>query len=73
MRSIEQLDDRILEATTPFEAELAAFEPVPGLGRGTAEVIIAEIGADMTVFPTAGHLCSWAGMSSGQSSKCRKA
>jgi transposase len=62
---IEQLDGRILEATTPFEAELARLMTIPGLSRQAAEVLIAEIGADMTAFPTAGHLCSWAGMSPG--------
>ncbi len=35
------------------------------LSRSAAEVILAEIGTDMTAFPTAGHLCSWAGMSPG--------
>ena len=63
--SIEQLDGRILEATTPFEAELARLMTIPGLSRPAAEVILAEIGTDMTMFPTAGHLCSWAGMSPG--------
>jgi transposase len=62
---IEQLDDRILEATTPFQAEVLRLMTVPGLGRGAAEVILAEIGVDMSVFPTAGHLGSWAGMCPG--------
>jgi transposase len=64
-RGIEQLDGRILEATTPFEAELARLMTIPGLSRSAAEVILAEIGTDMTAFPTAGHLGSWAGMSPG--------
>ena len=38
---------------------------IPGVGRRAAEVIIAEIGLDMTVFPDAGHLSSWAGMCPG--------
>jgi transposase len=63
--SIEQLDGRILEATTPFESELVRLMTIPGLSRSAAEVILAEIGTDMTAFPTAGHLCSWAGMSPG--------
>ena len=64
-RGIEQVDGRILEATTPFEAESARLMTIPGLSRSAAEVILAEIGTDMTAFPTAGHLCSWAGMSPG--------
>jgi transposase len=38
---------------------------IPGVGRRAAEVIIAEIGPDMTVFPDAGHLSSWAGVCPG--------
>jgi transposase len=69
---VEQLDDRILEATTPFEAELARLMAIPGLSRQAAEVILAEIGADMTAFPTAGHLGSWAGMSPGNNQSAGK-
>ncbi|MBV8997401.1 MAG: IS110 family transposase [Pseudonocardiales bacterium] len=38
---------------------------IPGVGRRVAEVIIAEVGVDMDVFPTAGHLASWAGICPG--------
>ena len=41
---------------------------IPGVGRRTAEVLIAEVGLDMTVFPTAGHLASWAGICPGNNS-----
>ena len=37
------------------------LDTITGVGKRAAEVIIAEIGVDMTVFPTAGHLASWAG------------
>jgi transposase len=63
--SIEPLDGRILEATTPFEVELTRLMTIPGLSRPAAEVIVAALGVDRTAFPTAGHLCSWAGMSPG--------
>jgi transposase len=62
---IERLDGRILEATDPFGAEVARLVTIPGLSLRAAEVLVAEIGVDMTAFPTAGHLCSWAGMSPG--------
>jgi transposase len=47
---------------------------IPGVDVQAADVIIAEIGADMSKFPSAGHLCSWAGMSPGndQSGKKRR-
>ena len=38
---------------------------MPGIGRRTAEVVIAEIGVDMSRFPTSGHLASWAGLCPG--------
>jgi transposase len=41
-------------------ALLDRLDEVPGVGRETAQVIIAEIGTDMSVFPSAGHLASWA-------------
>ena len=41
------------------------LDTIPGVDRRTAEVLIAEIGVDMSRFPTAGHLASWAGMCPG--------
>ena len=41
---------------------------IPGVGRRVAEVIIAEVGVDMEVFPTAGNLASWAGICPGNNS-----
>jgi transposase len=62
---IGQLNDEIAERLRPFEAELALLDTIPGVGRWTAEIILAEIGTDMGRFPTAGHLASWAGMCPG--------
>jgi transposase len=60
-----RLDARILEMASPLEAEVERLATIPGVNRQAAEVIIAEVGVDMSPFPTAGHLCSWAGMSPG--------
>ena len=64
---IDGIDADIAAVDTQIEAHLAPFAPqaarldeVPGIGPVAAAVIIAEIGVDMTRFPTAGHLCSWA-------------
>jgi transposase len=43
----------------PYERQIAQLDEVPGYGITTAQDLIAEIGVDMSVFPTAGHLCSW--------------
>jgi transposase len=50
----------------PFARRLEQLATIPGVGQATAEVIIAETGADMTRFGTAGHLASWAGISPGR-------
>jgi len=63
--SILELSMRIEEAMRPFAAQLELLETIPGVGRSTAQVIIAETGADMTRFRTAGHLASWAGTTPG--------
>jgi transposase len=60
------LSVRIEAATAPFAAEVELLCTIPGVGVRTAEVILAEIGLDMSRFPTAGHLASWAGMCPGQ-------
>jgi len=44
----------------PFKADLGHLDTIPGVGQWTAEVIAAEIGTDMSRFPSAGHLLSWA-------------
>jgi transposase len=49
-----------------FEAAVERLTAIPGVGRLTAEKIVAEIGIDMGQFPTAGHLASWAGVCPGQ-------
>jgi hypothetical protein len=45
----------------PFQSFSVLIRTIPGIGQHCAEVIVAETGADMTVFPTAAHLASWAG------------
>jgi transposase len=62
---IARLDARIEEAMQPFRVARDLLISIPGFSRIVAEVFIAETGADMSVFPTAGHLASWAGLSPG--------
>lgn len=62
---IERYGARIEEAMRPFAEAADRLTTIPGVGRQAAEVIVAEIGADMTRFPTAGHLTVWAGVCPG--------
>jgi transposase len=59
--AIARLDARVEEVTAPFAVARDRLDTITGVGKRAAEAIIAEIGVDMTVFPTAGHLASWAG------------
>jgi transposase len=61
-RTIEQLDGEVAAAMAPFRAQLTALDAVPGIGPVAAAAIVAEIGVDMHVFTTDGHLTSWAGV-----------
>jgi len=57
---IEALTTRIEQVIAPFAHQVAQLDEVAGIGRTGAQELIAEIGVDMTRFPTAGHLVSWA-------------
>jgi transposase len=57
---IAEVDARIEELITPFTAAVERLDEITGIGARSAQEIIAEIGVTMTVFPTAGHLASWA-------------
>jgi transposase len=60
--SIARLDQAVLERMGPFEAAVAALVTIPGVGRMAAEMVVAESGADMSRFPTAGHFSAWSGV-----------
>ncbi len=69
LKTIEQLeatiaafDGRIEAALAPFRDAIERLKDVPGLSETSIPVLIAEVGADMSQFPTAGHLLSWAGL-----------
>ena len=59
---IEALETRMEEVLVPFAEAVERLQTIPGIGPTAAQVIIAEIGVDMTRFRTAGHLRSWAGL-----------
>jgi transposase len=57
---ITVLDARIAEAMRPFAEALARLDTIPGVGLRAAQEIVAAIGTDMSRFPSAAHLASWA-------------
>ncbi len=70
--AIATLSTQIEAAITPFAAMVTRLDSIPGVSQRTAEVLIAEIGVDMRVFPTAGHLASWAGVCPGNNESAGK-
>jgi transposase len=69
LEQIEQLEAAVREVEAragqaPFRAAIELLTTIPGVSETTATVIVAEIGDDMTRFPSAGHLLSWAGLCS---------
>jgi transposase len=63
--TIATLSERIEEVLAPFSRQRELLETIPGIGRTAAQVLIAELGVDMSVFPTSAHLASWAGQCPG--------
>ena len=57
---------RSMTDLVPFEPVLTRLDTIPGVNRTVAISIVAETGADMNRFPTAGHLCSWAAVCPGR-------
>jgi transposase len=60
--AIAAIEARIGDALGPFRSAVVLLTTMPGISETTARVLIAEIGTDMTRFPSVGHLISWAGL-----------
>jgi len=63
--ALEHFNTQIEEYCRPFEEAVTLLDTIPGVARETAEVIVAEIGVDMSHFPSANHLAAWAGVAPG--------
>jgi transposase len=79
LRLIDQHDEAIASVTARIEQQMIPFLParelivsIPGIAVPTADVVIAETGADMSRFPTPGHLASWAGVCPGHNESAGK-
>lgn len=70
--AIEQLDREVAERMRPFEEIIVRLDKITGVGRRAAEIILAQIGTDMSRFPTQRHIASWAGMSPGNNESAGK-
>jgi transposase len=69
---LARLDAAVAERLRPFEPEIERLDTIPGVGRRTAEWVLAEGGTDMSRFRTAGHFASWAGLCPGHDESAGK-
>ena len=70
--TIARFDQEIEEYCRPFEEAVGLLDTIPGVGREAAEIIVSEIGTDMSRFPTADHLAAWAGVAPGNNESAGK-
>ncbi len=70
--AIVRLDERVEAMMIPFRAARELLTTIPGIQQRSAEIILAEIGVDMTRFATAAHLASWAGVCPGNNESAGK-
>ena len=64
-QDLDQLDKELKPRLAPYQEQLDRLCQIPGINQDTAAVIIAELGVDMSVFPTAEHVAAWAGLCPG--------
>jgi hypothetical protein len=69
---MERWNERIAQLCQPHEQQLALLDEIPGVERRMGETVIAEVGVDMSPFPSDGHLCWWAGVCSGNNESAGK-
>jgi transposase len=70
--AVSHFDEQIQLLCVPFEAAIALLDTIPGVARQTAEIIVSEIGIDMSRFPSAAHLAAWAGVAPGNNESAGK-
>jgi transposase len=61
-KTVDSVETEVGAVLEPFRAKVARLVTMPGISDIAAQVIVSEIGVDMSRFPTAGHLISWAGL-----------
>ena len=71
-KQLVEVEETINDYLVPYEEYVERLEEIPGINRRTAAVVLAEVGIDMSVFPSSGHLASWAGASPGNNQSAGK-
>ncbi|WP_429948228.1 IS110 family transposase [Enterococcus sp. AZ101] len=71
-KQLVEVEETINDYLVPYEEYVERLEEIPGINRRTAAVVLAEVGIDMSVFLSSGHLASWAGASPGNNQSAGK-
>lgn len=71
-RTILEVEFIIEECLNPYRQDIGLLDSIPGVGHTAAAIMIAELGTDMSVFPTDRHVSSWAGVSPGNNESAGK-
>lgn len=71
-KQLKEIEEELRKHSNPYMKEIELLDTIPGVDQKAATAIIAEIGVDMDVFPTAKHLSSWAGLSPGNNESAGK-
>lgn len=71
-QTLGRFNERIEEHCRPFEEAVALWDTIPGVTRTAAEIIVSEIGVDMSRFASADHLSAWAGVAPGNNESAGK-
>jgi transposase len=71
-KSVTILDEEIKARCAAFTETVEKLDAVTGVGTSTAQLIVSEVGTDVSAFPTDGHLCAWAGVAPGNNESAGK-
>ena len=71
-QQIEAVEAEVTTRLAPFAVQMTQLDTIPGVSDCVAEVMVAEVGTDMTRFPSAAHLTSWGGMCPGSNESAGK-
>jgi transposase len=69
---LKSVEEAIAELSVKFEDAIEKLDTIPGIANTAATAIVAEVGTDMSKFPTAEHFCSWAGLTPGANESAGK-